>query len=67
MNEIAGIVMAAMLFAGFGFLTRGKKTRDCHDCLDKDGTDSCARCGEARSVAGPIGPHTAGIPPTLNT
>lgn len=64
MTEIVGIVMAAILFAGFGFLTRGKKARDCHDCIEQARSDACAGCPIADRANGSFAPHTRGDSPS---
>jgi len=64
MTGILGIVMAAVLFAGFGFLTRGKNARDCHDCIERRGSDSCAGCPIADRANGSFAPHTRGDSPS---
>lgn len=66
MSEIVGIVMAVILFAGFGFLTRGKKPRDCHDCIERGGSDSCAGCPITDGTTGSFAPHTRGDSPKRN-
>jgi hypothetical protein len=64
MTGILGIVMAAVLFAGFGLLTRGKKARDCHDCIEQARSDACAGCPIADAKTGSNAPHARGDSPS---